>query len=223
MVVAIDGPAGAGKSTVARKLAERIGGSYLNTGSMYRAVALVALREGIDLGDGTALAAAAADHRVEFATVDGRDAVFVDGSDVTEAVRSPEVGASVSLVAAHGELRRVVVAQQRRIIAAGDWVADGRDIGTVVAPDAELKVFLTADPRVRAERRHAELHAAGASVSVDQVHDEIVSRDSLDMERSESPLTAAPGAHVVDTSNLAVDEVVDVLAGLVATTREGTA
>lgn len=221
MVVAIDGPAGAGKSTVARRLAVRIGGAYLNTGAMYRAVAWRARRDGVSIHDADGLARLAATHEITLqATADG-ERVLVDGEDVTEQTRSGEVTADVSVVAAHGPLRRVIVARQQQILKDGDWVADGRDIGTVVAPHAEVKIYLTADPQVRAKRRYDELVAGGADVLLGDILQEITSRDASDSTRDESPLTVASGAHVVDTTGLAVDQVVDTLSAIVDATRGG--
>ncbi len=215
MIVAIDGPAGAGKSTVARALAARLGIGYLNTGSMYRALALLALEHGVDPGDGPALAELARGHAIRLAHDAGGDRVSVDGRDVTAAVRDPSVTRIVSGVSAHRDVRARIVALQREVLREGDWVADGRDIGTVVAPDAQVKVFLTAEPQERARRRHAELTGAGQAVELAEVVRDIAERDRVDSTRRESPLRVAPGARTVDTSGLDVDEVVDRLEGIV--------
>jgi CMP/dCMP kinase len=202
MLVAIDGPAGAGKSTVARAVADELGFTYLDTGAMYRAVAL-----------------AAAEREAEPATVastlkiepeGGR--VRLDGRDVTEQIRAPEVSEAASRAAADPDVRRAVVEQQRRLLASGDWVAEGRDIGTVVAPDAEVKVFLTADPEERARRRAAELGIDPARVLAEQAI-----RDERDRTREHSPLEPAAGAVVLDTTNLPLPEVVRRIAALVLT------
>ncbi|MBV9415560.1 MAG: (d)CMP kinase, partial [Solirubrobacterales bacterium] len=177
-VVAIDGPAGAGKSTVARAVAERLGFTYLDTGAMYRAVALVASQRGVDP------ASIASSLRIE-----SGERTAVDGRDVTDEIRAPEVSEAASRGAADPEVRRAVVAQQRRLLASGDWVAEGRDIGSVVAPDAELKVFLTADPSERARRRAAELGLDEATVLSEQTI-----RDERDRTREHSPLQPAPGS-----------------------------
>ncbi|MBX5440999.1 MAG: (d)CMP kinase [Solirubrobacteraceae bacterium] len=185
MIVAIDGPAGAGKSTVARAAARALGFQYLDTGAMYRAA-------------GLADDPVAADIRL----ADGR--VLLDGRDVTAEIRTPEASERASVVAARPEVRAAMVAKQRAIMATGDWVAEGRDIGTVVAPDAELKVFLTADPRERARRRAAEL-----GLDVEHVLREQALRDERDRTRAASPLVPAPDAIELDTTGLTIDEVVD--------------
>jgi cytidylate kinase len=191
-VVAIDGPAGAGKSTVARAAAVALGFTYLDSGAMYRSVALAARRRDVEP------AAVAPELRIEVG-----DRVRLDGEDVTEAIRAPEVSEAASRAAADPTVRRAMVVQQRRLLADGSWVAEGRDIGTVVAPEAEIKVFLTADPRERAARRAAELGADPDAVLAEQTL-----RDQRDREREHSPLRPAPGAVEIDTTGLTVDEVV---------------
>ncbi|HEY3018622.1 MAG TPA: (d)CMP kinase [Solirubrobacteraceae bacterium] len=186
MIVAIDGPAGAGKSTVARAVARALGFTYLDTGAMYRAAALA----GAD--DVGAL-------RIEL----GDDRVLLDGEDVTEAIRTPEVSEAASQVATRPEVRAALVAKQRRLISEGDWVADGRDIATVVAPGAELKVFLTASPEERARRRAEEL-----GLPVEQVLAEQRERDARDSGHGRTIDAPAPGAVEIDTTGLTVDEVV---------------
>jgi cytidylate kinase len=200
MVVAIDGPAGAGKSTVARALASRLGVTYLDSGAMYRAVALASLERHADPAE---IARAL---RIELG-----DRVLLDGRDVTELIRSREVSAAASRVAAEPAVRAAMVTEQRRLLAHGDWVAEGRDIGTVVAPAAELKVFLTADPHERARRRADELGIEHAQVLAEQTI-----RDQRDSTRRESPLRPAEDAVVLDTTGLTVEQVVDRIAGLVA-------
>jgi cytidylate kinase len=200
MVVAIDGPAGAGKSTVARALALELGFTYLDSGAMYRCVALAA-RDRPD-------EAAAVARAIDIALGDGR--VVLDGADVTDAIRAPEVSELASHVAADPGVRTALVEKQRALLAAGDYVAEGRDIGTVVAPDAEVKVFLTASPRERAARRAAELGTDVDTVLADQTL-----RDERDRTREHSPLEAAPGAVELDTTGLDVAAVVGRIAALV--------
>ncbi len=198
MVVAIDGPAGAGKSTVARAVADRLGFTYLDSGAMYRAVALAALQRGVDPG---AVAPAV--------RIDVGDRVLLDGADVTDAIREPAVSEAASRAAADPVVRRAMVAEQRRLMSTGDWVAEGRDIGTVVAPDAAVKVFLTADPAERARRRAAELGVDQATVLAEQTI-----RDERDRTREHSPLEPASGAITIDTTGLTLAQVVDRVAAL---------
>jgi cytidylate kinase len=202
-VVAIDGPAGAGKSTVSRRAAAVLGFTYLDSGAMYRSVALTAQRRG------TAPAAVAAELEIEV-----RDRVRVDGEDVTEAIRAPEVSEAASRAAADPAVRRAMVLQQRRLLEQGDWVAEGRDIGTVVAPEADVKVFLTANPRERAARRATEL-----GTDLESVLDEMAQRDERDRGREHSPLRPAPGAVEIDSTGLSVDEVVARIVELVREVR----
>jgi cytidylate kinase len=199
MVIAIDGPAGAGKSTVAKAVASALGFTYLDTGAMYRCVALAALRGGGEPGD---LAAS-----VEISL---GDRVLLDGEDVTASIRSTEVSERASQVAADPDVRRAMVAQQRRLMATGDWVAEGRDIGTVVVPDAALKVFLTADPVERARRRAAQLGVDPQVVLAEQTL-----RDERDRTRADSPLRPAEGSIELDTTGLSLDDVVDRVIALI--------
>ncbi len=207
-VIAIDGPAGSGKSTIARRLATRLGLEYLDTGAMYRGVTFAALRRGIDPGDDADVARIVADVdlRVE------SDRVVVDGVDATIEIRGPEVTRAVSLVAANAGVRAELVRRQREWAAErGGGVMEGRDIGTVVFPDADLKVYLTARPEVRAERRSKEVE----DLSYETVAADLARRDALDQGREASPLTEADDALVVDTSELSVDEIVEALAAKV--------
>jgi cytidylate kinase len=217
VLVAIDGPAGAGKSTVARALAHELGFTYLDSGAMYRCVALAALqRERAELPEQVAaLGELARAITIEFrgaapGTEGAAGSVLLDGSDVSEAIRTAEVSKAASVVAADPAVRAALVAKQRQLINSGDWVAEGRDIGTVVAPDAELKIFLTADAHERARRRAAELGADVEAVLAEQTM-----RDERDKSRVHSPLQAAPDAVTLDTSGLSVEEVVGEIAGLI--------
>jgi CMP/dCMP kinase len=220
MIVAIDGPAGSGKSTVARGVARRLGFTYLDSGALYRAVTLAALDAGADLDDGPALARLAADARIEL-----RDRehdyvrVTLDGRDVSEEIRAPEVTGESSRVAAHREVRAALLAKQRELIAAGNYVVEGRDIGTVVAPDAPIKAFLTADPGERARRRAAELKRRGLEAEADEVRRAIEQRDRLDSTRSAAPLRTADDAVVIDTTGLDAAEVIDRVLELVKQAR----
>jgi cytidylate kinase len=192
-VIAIDGPAGAGKSTVARAVAARLGFTYLDSGAMYRSVALAAARRGVDPAE------LAPQLRIE-----PGERVLLDGEDVTDQIRTAAVSEAASQAAANPRLREAMVAQQRRLLSDGDWVVEGRDIGSVVAPDADLKLFLEADPRERARRRAQEL---GADPEI--VFSEQAIRDQRDRGREHSPLHPAPGAVVLDTTGLSVDQVVE--------------
>lgn len=203
LLIAIDGPAGSGKSTVARAVAARLGLPYIDTGSMYRALTLKALRRGVLLDDGSALGALAEATEIALAG----DAVSLDGEDVTSDVRGEAVDAAVSEVSARREVRRRMVAQQRGL-AAGRAVMAGRDIGTVVLPEATLKVFLTAAPEERARRRllEREVHEA---VTVEDMLREISERDRTDSEREASPLAAAADAVVIDSTGRTIEEIVE--------------
>ena len=202
-VVAIDGPAGAGKSTIAKALAARIGVPYLDTGAMYRAVTFAVLRDGVDPADERAVSELAATTRVTMS--DG--VVLVDGADATSAIRGPEVTSAVSIVAAISGVRTILREQQREWVRQhGGGVVEGRDIGTVVFPDATLKVYLTASPEVRARRRVAE-----SGGDVEAIARSIAERDRLDSTRSDSPLHAAADSAWLDTSDLPIDQVVDAL------------
>ena len=198
-VVAIDGPAGAGKSSVARGVADELGFTYLDTGAMYRAVALSASELGAD--------PATVASTLKITAEGGR--IVADGRDMTEEIRTPEVSEAASRAAADPEVRRAVVEMQRRLLSNGNWVAEGRDIGTVVAPHAELKVFLTADPQERARRRAEELGLDPARVLAEQAI-----RDERDRTREHSPLQPADGAVVLDTTHMTLPEVVDRIAAL---------
>jgi CMP/dCMP kinase len=199
MVIAIDGPAGAGKSTVARAVAAELGFTYLDSGAMYRSVALAAREGGIDADDGAALGPLAAGLEIGF---DGRH-VLLDGRDVSDAIRRPEVSADASRVSVHAAVRAAMVARQQALIRAADYVAEGRDIGTVVSPEAPLKVFLTASDEERARRRAAETGEDVASVLAAQQ-----ARDTRDTEREHGALRAAPDAIELDTTGLSLEAVV---------------
>jgi CMP/dCMP kinase len=215
LVVAIDGPAGAGKSTTARMLAERLGYALLDTGAIYRTLALLARRRGIAWEDGTGVAALAADLDIAFHLDAGVNRVRVGGDDITHAIRTPEMSDGASRVSALPEVRAALLDLQRRLGAAGGVVVEGRDIGTVVFPDAEAKFYLTASAAERARRRAAELRAAGRPADEAEVQAEMEARDRRDMSRPVAPLRAADDAVTVDSSTLSAEEVVDAMAALI--------
>jgi cytidylate kinase len=202
-IVAIDGPAGAGKSSVARGVANALGFTYLDSGALYRAVALAALERSVPP------ASVARDLNIEVGP-----RVLLDGRDVSSEIRAPEVSGAASQAAADPEVRKALLGQQRRLLSRGDWVAEGRDIGTVVAPDADLKVFLTADPAERARRRAAELGVDEATVLAEQTM-----RDERDRTREHSPLKPADGSVELDTTGLTLDQVVDQVVDMVRARR----
>ena len=213
LVVAIDGPSGAGKSTAGRGLAARLGYTYVDTGAMYRALTLKALRAGVPVDAEEVLGELARETRIELE--EGGQRVLLDGADVTADIRTREVTTASSRVSRHPGVRRDMVERQRRLGAAGGVVLDGRDIGTAVFPDAEVKFYLDADPARRARRRQAELRAAGSEVVLHELEREIRSRDAADSTRPDSPLTRAADAVLVDTTDLTPAEVVERLASLV--------
>ncbi|MGE0624737.1 MAG: (d)CMP kinase [Pseudomonadales bacterium] len=204
-VIAIDGPSGSGKGTVAALVAERLGWHLLDSGALYRIVAAVALARSIPLDDEAALAAMAVGLDIRF---EG-GVVNVDGDDLTEEIRTEPVSAAASRVAALGAVRRAILAAQRAMRRQPGLVADGRDMGTVVFPDAELKVYLDASARVRAERRYNQLKNKGLSVNFRALLANLEERDARDKERAVSPLVPAPDALIIDSTNLGIDEVLD--------------
>ena len=206
IVVAIDGPAGAGKSTIAKLVAEKLGYAYIDTGAMYRSVAWKFLQTGKDF-DEDLISTLAKTMVIEFKPEASVNRVFVDGVEVTEAIRSIEVTANVSRVAAIGAVREAMVAQQRRMGESGGVLMDGRDIGTVVFPNAQLKIFLTASVEERALRRYKELMAKGQDVDLAQLKEDIASRDKQDSERAISPLRQAEDALLLDTSHMNIEQV----------------
>jgi cytidylate kinase len=208
VIVAIDGPAGAGKSSVARALATRLGFKYLDTGAMYRALTWLALHEGVPLDDGPGLNVLATANPVTFGDC---GTVSIGGEEVTRRIREPEIDAAVPVVARHPEVREVMRERQRELGHSGDSVIEGRDIGVVVVPEAEIKVWLVADPGVRVTRRHAEREG----LAVDELAEELRRRDERDAINTHQ----APDAVEVDTTELTLDEVVDRVAALVAAAR----
>lgn len=216
MIVAIDGPAGAGKSTVSRALATRLAFGYLDTGAMYRAVALAALRAGVDPGDEAGVERVLKGVRVGLTPSPDGLRVSIGADDVSDAIRAPEVSSAASVVARHPAVRSALVAHQQSILSSGDWVADGRDIGSVVCPSAEVKIYLTADADVRARRRFEELaENAPSPPSFESVRADIERRDRQDATRSDSPLVVADGAVVVDSSGRSAPDVIREIANMV--------
>lgn len=207
LIIAIDGPVGSGKSTVARRVAQLLDYIYVDTGAMYRAVALKALRQGVSLDASDDLVALAADTHIDLRAQNGTQRVLLDGEDVTSAIRSPEISQGASKVATVSGVRHVLVTEQRRAGHKGGVVMEGRDIGTVVFPDAELKIFLTASPEIRAERRWREHEQKGEAINLARTLEEVHERDKRDRERKTSPLVQARDAIVVDSTAMEPEEV----------------
>lgn len=214
IIIAIDGPSGAGKSTVARLTAQRLGYLYVDSGAMYRAVALAAQEEGIAPGDVSRLVELTCKLHIDLEKAPEGLRLAVNGRDVTQAIRDPRISQTASLLATLPELRSLLVAQQQRLGATGGVVMEGRDIGSVVFPDAELKIFLDASPEVRAQRRFQHLQELGIPASLEQTREEVQARNHRDRERAASPLLRAPDAVYIDTTALAADEVAEIIVRL---------
>ncbi len=217
IVVTIDGPAGAGKSTVAKQLARRLGYGLLDTGAIYRAVALLSQREGIEWSDAERCAGIATNLDISYKLIGDKNHVFVAGEDVSSAIRTPEISQGASQVSAHPPVRAALLDIQRRVAKGGGLVVEGRDTGTVVFPAAEAKFFLTATPEERARRRVAELAATGTQVDYEQTLREIAERDTRDASRDVAPMKPADDALMVDSSVQTIEEVVENLAKVVET------
>lgn len=215
--IAIDGPSAAGKSTVAKAVAARLGLRYLDTGAMYRALTCIVLRSGLDPADEDGITALAADLHFE---LDERSQLVLDGEILGEEIRTPAVTANVSLVSSHVRVREAVVAMQQEIALGGGIVMDGRDIGTVVMPQAELKVFLTADAAERARRRWLEMTAKGYTLSREEIEADIRRRDDFDSSRAASPLRPASDSVILDTTSLSLEQVVDAIIALAGSRME---
>jgi CMP/dCMP kinase len=225
LIIAIDGPVGSGKSTLARRVAALLGYVYIDTGAMYRSVALKAQRRGVPLDSADKLAALAAETRIDLRQLDsasdGAQQVLLDGEDVTALIRTPEVAQAASKVALEAGVRAVLVAEQRRAGERGGVVMEGRDIGTVVFPDAQLKIFLTASPEVRAERRWREHQQKGDTIDLARTLQEVIERDRRDRERATSPLIKAKDAVVVDSTAMEPEEVARLVV-MLATDQTGS-
>lgn len=209
IVVAVDGPSGSGKSTIARLAARRLGFKYLDTGAMYRAVTLLALRNRLDMKDSEKLTQVARSMAFEFKDTGKEVRTLVNGEDVTDELRAPEVDRWVSLVSSHRQVREHLVQLQRIIGRDGELVCEGRDIGTVVFPDAQVKFFVTADPGERADRRKRQLGPAAEGITISEIEKEMERRDSDDSSREISPLRKAEDAVLIDTTKLTVEEEVN--------------
>jgi len=209
LIVAIDGPAGAGKSTVAKRLAKELGYAYIDTGAMYRAFAWKALREKVDLEDERELGRVLRETGIELEDKDGRVRVFLDGVDITDRIRTPELSQMASKVSALGIVRERMVELQRAMGSRGGVVAEGRDIGTVVFPEADVKIYLDASPRERARRRFEELKVQGKPVTLEETLREIDERDRRDKERAVAPLRKAEDAVVIDSTSSDIDGTVE--------------
>ena len=222
IIVAIDGPAGAGKSTLARRIAGKLGFIYISTGAMYRAIALWALRLNVALSDMHRLEQLAKEARLELGLEEGQ--LFLNGEDVTEAIRGPGISEAASQVSAVPGVRRALLSVQREIAEQSSVVMEGRDIGSVVFPEAQVKIFLDADPRERARRRTLELEEEGRAPDLKAVAGELKIRDERDRLRSEAPLVQAPDAELVDTTGLSLEEVEDAILRIIrARTSNGKA
>jgi cytidylate kinase len=216
LVITIDGPAASGKSTAARMLAERFGAGFLDTGAMYRAVTFAAMQAGVDMNDEDKLLGVVEQKRFRFSTEQGKMRVWIDGVDVTDQIRQSRVTANAMYIASAAKLRDKLVQMQRQFAAGTKRiVTEGRDQGTVVFPDADIKFYLTADIKERAKRRLADLQAQGSTESLEQVQKAIEQRDKSDEDRKVAPLKPASDAIVVDTTDLSVEEVVEKLLGFV--------
>jgi len=221
VIIAIDGPVAAGKTTLSKHLADRLGFSLLDTGAIYRAVALASRRQNIDWSDEPSVATVASRLRIEFRWIDGTNQVLIEGEDVTEAIRTPEMSQGASLVSALPQVRAALLNLQRQLGEQGDVIAEGRDIGTVVFPGADLKIFLTAHPEVRARRRHDEWLRNGHDETYEEVLEALEQRDARDENRSVAPLEPASDSILLDSSDLSIEQVVTQTLEFVSQARRG--
>lgn len=213
--VAVDGPAGAGKSTIAKMVAKKMNLVYVDTGSMYRAMALSCIRQGIEANDHERVAQAVKDLNITLEYEDGIQQVILNGENVNAYIRTEEVGNMTSAIATYGEVREKLVAMQQAIAREKDVIMDGRDIGTCVLKDAPVKIYLTAAPRTRAERRYLELKEKGQECDIDTIEKDIIDRDYRDMHREISPLKQAEDAILVDSSDMTIQQVVDAISDII--------
>ena len=214
--IAIDGPAGAGKSTIAKKVAKSRGYIYVDTGAMYRAMALYLLRENIAATDSAAIEAACENADISIEYRDGEQVVLLNGENVNAFLRTEEVGNMASASSVNAKVRAKLQQLQQKLAQTADVVMDGRDIGTAVLPNADVKIYLTASSLVRAKRRHAELLAKGEDADITKIEEDIIERDRRDMTRKLNPLTQAADAVLVDSSDMTIDEVVTCIEGIIA-------
>lgn len=215
MNIALDGPAGAGKSSIAKLVAKKLSFVYLDTGAMYRTIALYVLKNQIAPSDEAAVVAKLDDIEITLSHKNGEQQIFLNGENVSKEIRKEEVGKTASVVAKYGKVREKLVSLQQKIASEKDVIMDGRDIGTVVLPNAEVKIYLTAGSRVRAERRYKELQEKGETCDLDQIEKDIILRDEQDMNREISPLRQADDAVLVDSSDMSIEEVVNCLIDIV--------
>ena len=215
MNIALDGPAGAGKSSIAKLVAKKLSFVYLDTGAMYRTNALYVLKNQIAPSDEAAVVAKLDDIEITLSHKNGEQQIFLNGENVSKEIRKEEVGKTASVVAKYGKVREKLVSLQQKIASENDVIMDGRDIGTVVLPNAEVKIYLTAGSRVRAERRYKELQEKGETCDLDQIEKDIILRDEQDMNREISPLRQADDAVLVDSSDMSIEEVVNCLINIV--------
>ena len=220
--VAIDGPAGAGKSTLAKAAAARLGFVYVDTGAIYRTVGLAARNAGVDKADSEGIKALLSDLQVDIRYENGIQKMYLNGGDVTGEIRSPEISAYASYVSAIPEVRAFLMEMQRRLAREHDVIMDGRDIGTVVLPEAGLKIFLTASAEKRAMRRFRELQEKNPAITFEEVLSDMTARDAKDSQRETAPLKAAEDAVLVDTSDLSLEESVELIVDMIARQRETT-
>lgn len=218
--IAIDGPAGAGKSTIAKKIAGQLGFIYVDTGAMYRAMALHILRKGIPAEDSDAISKACEDADITIRYENGEQVVLLNGENVNGQIRTEEVGNMASASSVNGDVRRKLVSLQQKLAKTADVIMDGRDIGTCVLPNADIKVYLTASSKVRAKRRYDELTGKGVSCDFDRIEKDIIERDERDMNRQISPLKQAEDAVLLDSSDMSIEEVVAAVIAMTKTDKD---